>query len=284
MKWVKFTLGPSRSNQSRLLATAGVLACLSCTLQGQSANGVWPPSSDPKIVGPGNLPKPPQVVPPRVVKSASESAQHLELKTVGPGIFDLGGVILDRQQRTVSFPAVLNPDQGLLEYLLVTDYGKKYESLLCTAIEPYRLHMAMLLLDAKSMGTNQLSFQPAPQIHNPADETISGDPILIEVSWVVDGKHVRRPAEDLVYNQQSKSTMRAGFWVYNGSAMWHGTFLAQREGSLVSLVTDRSALANHSGPGHNDDHIWTANTNNLPATHTPVEVTLRLQNTPLNHP
>src|SRR5260370_48800 len=154
MTWIKVTLGPSASNQSLRLATAWLLACLSCSLVGQSADGVRPPSSDPKIVGPGELPKPPPVVPPKVVKSTSESAQHLELKALAPGVFDLGGVILDRQRRTVSFPAVLNPDQGLLEYLLVTDYGKKYESLLSAAIEPYRLHMAMLLLDAKSMGTN----------------------------------------------------------------------------------------------------------------------------------
>jgi hypothetical protein len=71
--------------------------------------------------------------------------------------------------------------------------------------------------------------------------------------------------------------MVSSSWIYNGSAVWNGTFLAQREGSLVSLVTDRSALANYSGPGHDNDHIWTANTNNLPGEHTPVEVTLKLQ-------
>jgi hypothetical protein len=48
-------------------------------------------------------------------------------------------------------------------------------------------------------------------------------------------------------------------------------------GSLISLVTDPVALVNNTGPGHDNDLIWTPNTNNLPPADVPVEVTIRLE-------
>jgi hypothetical protein len=51
-------------------------------------------------------------------------------------------------------------------------------------------------------------------------------------------------------------------------------------GSIVSLVTDPDALANYSGPGHDDDKIWSVNTNGVPRLRTPVRVSITLREAP----
>jgi hypothetical protein len=65
-------------------------------------------------------------------------------------------------------------------------------------------------------------------------------------------------------------------WVYNGSLLEGHSFLAQREGSIVSLVTDPEALINNTGPGRDNDTIWTTRTNNLPLADVPLEVVIKL--------
>jgi hypothetical protein len=222
------------------------------------------------------LPTPPPVIPGPIASIRSEAPSPAALKIIGPGIFELGSVRLNKQQRTVSFPALLNTNMGPQEYFLVTRYGKAHESVLLTDTEPYHIQVAMLLLDATGAGTNTLLEAPSPQVKNPSQKTLPGDKISIEVSWSLNGKEIRHPAEQLVYNEESKSTMRGGTWVYNGSSVWDGKFLAQQDGSIISLVTDATALANNFGSGRDIDKTWTSNTNSLPPANVPVQVTFKL--------
>jgi hypothetical protein len=103
---------------------------------------------------------------------------------------------------------------------------------------------------------------------------------MIEVSWQVDGKTEHHRAEELLYNQENKTAMEQDHWVYNGSAIWDGHFLAQREGSIVSPVTDPVCLANNNGSGHDNDKIWIPNASQLPPTNALVSVTFRLPANP----
>ena len=89
---------------------------------------------------------------------------------------------------------------------------------------------------------------------------------------------MRKRAGELVFNTRSKSPLRKGDWVYNGSLMAGTSFLAQREGSIVSLVTDPEALINNAAAGHDNDTIWIPNTNSLPSATDSVEVTITLTN------
>ena len=71
--------------------------------------------------------------------------------------------------------------------------------------------------------------------------------------------------------------MTPGPWVFNGSRVLEGKFIAQMDGSLVSVMADEYALINNPRPGREQDDIWLVNSNGLPALHTPVEVTLQLR-------
>jgi hypothetical protein len=205
-----------------------------------------------------------------MASGAETTAPHTNapLKAVAPGVFELGKVRLNKTEGSVSFPAVINLSPGLIEYLVVTENGKIHESLLRTEVEPFHIHTAMLLIGAKGAGTNMFPEKPTG--------ALPGDKINLEVSWKIEGKKHNRRGEELVYNGQTKSTMSQGHWIYNGSRIFEGTFIAQQDGSIVSLIEDPDALINNPRPGRESDEIWEVNTNGLPALNSPVEVKLTL--------
>ena len=54
-------------------------------------------------------------------------------------------------------------------------------------------------------------------------------------------------------------------------------FLAQKEGSIVSLIADPAALVNNPRPDRENDELWTLRTPKIPPVGTPVQVTIRLE-------
>jgi hypothetical protein len=75
----------------------------------------------------------------------------------------------------------------------------------------------------------------------------------------------------------TKTNATRGPWTYNGSRVINGTFMAQREASIVALIDDIDAMANNPRPGSDNDQIWQINSNLLPPTNTTVEVTFKLK-------
>jgi hypothetical protein len=189
---------------------------------------------------------------------------------LSPGIYQIGLVRLDKTNKSVQFPAVLNMDHGLIEYLLVTTRGKTHESLLKTEAEPYHIHIAMLLLGAKGAAqTMELSKVPTGEYHvntpgaamNRLAELLKGDPIRIEVSWTNAQGVKKVAAEDCIDNLQTGKTASPGTWNYNGSRVVDGTYMAQQQGSIVAMIDDVDAMINNPRPGHENDQIWQVRTN-----------------------
>lgn len=191
------------------------------------------------------------------------------LRQVGPGIFELGKVRLDKNRRTVSFPAVLNMDAGLIEYLVVTESGKTHESLVRTDVAPYQIHLAMLLLGARGTGTNAF-----PENHA---APLPGDAVRIDLVWKLDGKEQRLAAEATLRNRETHAAVSSGAWTYTGSRVIEGTFLAQEVGSIVSLIEDPDALINNPRPGRENDELWEIRPRGLPPLDAPIEVILKLE-------
>ena len=200
-----------------------------------------------------------------VPTSLLADSTNLPIKEIAPGQFQLGSVILNKEQRAIRFPATVNMTNGLIEYLVVTGTGKLHESILKTETVPSQIHVAMLLLGATDSSTNRSS------------TNILGDELSIEVGWKTDGLEKRVRAEQLVFNSETKSVMSKGRWIYNGSKVIDGTFIAQRDGSIVSIIADPLALANSSQRNRDNDEIWSVSTNAVPPLNTPVEITLKLE-------
>ena len=150
-------------------------------------------------------------------------------------------------------------------YPVHNGYGP-HESLLRTDAEPFQIHAAMLLLNAKGAGTNAFALDPA--------QPLPGDRLAIEVKWKSSEKPT--PLARFVYNRQSKTAMESR-WAYTGSHFEQGQFIAQRDGSIVSLINDPDALMNYAGPGRDNDDIWDIIGKDLPPLGTEAEVTVSLK-------
>ena len=191
------------------------------------------------------------------------------IREIESGVFQLGTVLLNKSERAVTIPAVINMTQGPIEYLLVHETGKIHESVLRTAAEPLHVHLAWLLLQsqrtAPTGNTNQ--GQAARDLHGPA--------ATLSVTWTNASGAKSFAAEALVFNSSTASPMSRGPWICNGSRVIEGTFLAQRDGSIVSVITDPDALINSLRPGRDRDDIWFTNTNTVPPINSPVTVTIR---------
>jgi hypothetical protein len=204
----------------------------------------------------------------------------MPIREISPGVYQLGEVRIDKEQRTISFPARLNMNEGPMEYFLVTSWGKTHESIFKTDTEPFRIHLAMLLLDTNAAATNSGTNGPAVSVggfvSHPPNIRLPGEPVSIELKWTADGRETRKRAEEMIFNSEQKSVMRVGDWVYTGSRVADGLFLAEIDGSVISLVTDGEALINNEGIGHDNDTIWIPNTNNLPPSNAAVTVSIKL--------
>lgn len=211
---------------------------------------------------PGMMPPPPQPgeLPDRHTFRVSPVEQ------VAPGLYRVGDIMINKKEQTVSFPAEVNMDKGLLEYVLVRTGGKTHESLLRTRVEPYNLQVACLLLGIEGTST-PLAFQGAP-------ETPKGDPVALSIhlptgtpikpeQWMV--KTVDGANRDL-------TDLR---WVFTGSIVSGGRFAAQAEGSIIAVFHDPAAMVDNASAGGESDKIWFVKEGTVPPVGTPVTLVIR---------
>jgi hypothetical protein len=210
-------------------------------------------------------------------------------KEISPGIFEFGAVRLDKNTGTVTFPAKVNMNDGLVEYLMVSPQGATHESILVSDVAPQEVHMAMLLLGAKGMAAPKDGRTPgridaeflarAPKL--------TGDKIFLTARWKDSaGKGHSAPVErwlarKIFTPKKPTKTVTAedGPWLYTGSYFYEDRFLAQVEGAFAAVVTFPSALINNPRTGSNDDHMWFVKTEAIPPVGTPVEFIIKLEPT-----
>lgn len=190
------------------------------------------------------------------------------LRPTGSNTFALGPVELDVRERRVSFPAVVNMEAGLIEYLLVTTSGKTHESLLRTDVAPHQIQLALLLLGARGAGTNAFPDSPT--------QPLPGEPVTLELVWTQAGQPKRVRAEQAVRDRRRRSPAAEGPWVYTGSRVVEGVFVAELVGSIVAVMEDPDALINNPRPGREDDENWEIQPGVMPPLETPVRVVIKL--------
>lgn len=219
---------------------------------------------------------------------AQEAPRFQAPKEVGPGLYEVGTVRIDKNANAVTVPAKVNMVDGLVEYLCVTSKGSTHESVLVSDAGPQNVHVAMLLLGAK--GTAPKEGQQAPgQIdaeYLAKLPKLVGDRVSLSVRWKdKEGKEQTAPAERWIMqrivakNKPAKETpMSDGPWLYNGSFLHEGRFVAEGQGVYAAVNTFPSALINNPRPGANDDKLWFANQKAMPPVGTPVDFVIKLEN------
>ncbi len=189
------------------------------------------------------------------------------IEKISPGIFRIGEIQIHKKAGSITFPAQVNMDKGLLEYLLVQSQGKTHESLLRTDVEPYYLNIAFLLLGFE--GTDQ------PLTEQGSEQIPGGEPVEISVIFHDGSKNQTVPAESWLETRTDKTVLPVSLtWKYTGSQIMSGAFQAQAQGSIAAIFHDPVALIDHDGEGGVNDEIWFVNEEATPPAGTPVTVTI----------
>ena len=198
--------------------------------------------------------------------TGDQAVQFSTTQQTGTGYFRVGDVLVNKAERSISFPAEVNMDKGMLEYLLVHRKGKTHESLLRTLVEPYNLQVAFLLLGFVATD-KQLAGQgdPTPP---------TGERVRITIISDTGPRKVVIPVEKWLLNKFGAVVrdVEPMNWVYSGSYSIQGRFMSQESGSIIAIWHDPFALIDNASPGGNSNAIWFVKTGTVPAVGTPVEV------------
>jgi hypothetical protein len=226
-----------------------------------------PPTTPPAATAPATAPGPePAKAPPALVQLDANR-------------FKIGEIEFDKQTRAIRFPAILNQREGLLEYVLVGDKGKVHESLLRTAINATHLNIVLKLL----------RYQNSPELFGLRDEEgfpnglfPAVDPKIkaaaraeLRMIWKGEEKEQSATVNELITTQPEERTMPPGPWVYGGSVVYEGRFIAAETGDLIAIQTNEAAIFNYPGANRDNDEVWFPAAKLLPALGAEVTVEIR---------
>lgn len=198
-----------------------------------------------------------------------------KINKLSDGVYEFGSIMIDRKKNHLSIPAVTNQINGLVEYGLVHENGKIHESLFRTTIRPQVFQTSLLLLKAKpveSFFENLWSEDPKPIEYTEKC-------LEIDVLWENNGTNYEKKFEKFSINQNRKVSMDKKSFIFTGSRMIEGTFLAESSGSILAIYADENAILNNSDFDSANDDVWTANEEEMPPLECPVTIRFHL---PLN--
>ena len=211
---------------------------------------------------------------PQRVEHESPLLKDLKVERVDSNLLKIGLVTINQATRSIRFQASVNMNQGPVEYLVVAENGKLHEAVFMTKASLRDIHLAMVLLGVKPGG-----FMPKADKSLTVPEESS---VNASVEWEGNGPIVKHPLTSIILlagenpNAAAIRTLDEGVWLYNGSKFDAGGFQALREGSVISLIADDSALVNNPGSDRTRDDIHLPNTLLLPPMGTPVSIILTL--------
>ncbi|MBN2450694.1 MAG: hypothetical protein JXR77_09910 [Lentisphaeria bacterium] len=174
------------------------------------------------------------------------------------------GIRVDPAARTVSFAGVRNLAEGVLEVIVATPKGRLHEALFKADVSPLKLQAVLYTLDLDN--GPRLAGQDARR----------GDLVDIDIEYRdAEGKTVREPVENWIVDTASGKPMVRTGWVFTGSVMRDGAFLAEEEGNICINYSVGSTILDSPDPRSVDDTIHTVNGGRAdPPVGTPVTIIL----------
>ena len=85
----------------------------------------------------------------------------------------------------------------------------------------------------------------------------------MEFLFVEEGKDPR-PGYEFIIDGENAEPMAPGDWIYTGSTIEEGNFLAEGEGSIIAIYLDHIAMFNMTRDGADIDERWGANGDAIP--------------------
>lgn len=204
-------------------------------------------------------------------KAADEKPAMVKLDD---GRMKFGDIIFDPKTRQVRVPCSINMNEGLLEFAVVHENGKIHESLLITKCNPLHINVVMKLLRyvaseelyaiEREPGVLTGKFPEVPEATKKAAR------VALKIEWQKDGKTHTVSMADCIMHAETTQPMTQEPWVYGGSMVYEGAFLAEQTGDIASIFVSRGSLILYPGKQNDNDEVWLANPKRLPAQGTNV--------------
>ena len=189
-----------------------------------------------------------------------------EAVRLGENLYRIGRVAVDTKKREVTIRGWVNMNDGLIEYLACSAGGKLHESVLVLDTKPIHLQVALILLGLEAKG--DFEFQGDPRLPK-------GDPVEIWVNWKENGKEKLVRAEEMIYNLKEDKLVPQTHWVFTGSMIYQGRYIAEIEKSLIATYHDPAAIINNPLPEGIDDTFYKVNSTLVPKRGTPITLTIK---------
>jgi hypothetical protein len=209
-------------------------------------------------------------VPFKTTLFSEEVLKYPKIFRTNTGSYQFGLIEIDQKKRQFSFPAVCNQTSGLVEYALVHENGKTHESILRTKVSPNLIHATLLLLKEN----------PRPDffryIEKNSTKLMQMPAIQIFVEWEHNGSFHQALINSMVLNQTDDRELNESAFVFTGSKVVEGTYLAEMDGSIIAIYHDSRATLNSRDIHSNSDDVWIANESKVPPKNLPVLVRFQL--------
>ena len=182
------------------------------------------------------------------------------------GDIAIGKVKVLRRSRELAFPAEACVTVGDLEVLICTERGRAYESLLKTAVDPYNVQLALLLLGGVNGSRLNLNSGTTPKQGTLLD-------IFIRLP---DGTSF--PVERWIKNKRTLKNKKRIGWVFVGSSFaGDKSCLATKEGNVVNTWSFGNTILDNPAQTGDSDDFFEAFTENIPEKITAVTVLMKLK-------
>src|SRR5207248_7137329 len=96
-----------------------------------------------------------------------------DAERISDNVYRIGKVIVDLKARTVTCPAKINMQRGLVEYLAVATRGKLHESVLEVDARPLHIQLALILLGLEPRGGLRYQGDTKQPLGSPVDIWVS---------------------------------------------------------------------------------------------------------------
>ncbi len=208
-------------------------------------------------------------------EQAAAAATAPTVEDLGDNRYRLGTIEFNGKTREIRVPTLVNMSEGILEYAVVHGDGKIHESLLVTDVPPSQLQVVMKLCRYQD-GEGDVfdAFFPEEEKKGAAGARDRGEAVALTVEWEVDGEHKAKPLSDWIFDRKREAAMLDEPWIYSGSYIYEGIFMADADGLLVAIYLTRGALLNTMTEGSDNDERWLAHAEATPEIGTPVTLVL----------
>lgn len=176
-------------------------------------------------------------------QSGTKKVTKAPVQKIRDGVYRVGQIEVDTIKKELNVTGKINDNVTVLEFVANSTGGQKaYESAITIDTDGVTFNTALLLLglDPSHSLVPKQHFDPiAPK----------GDPVEIWVSWDFPTGVKRVRIEQLLYDERTKTTMPEGPWVYTGSKMYDGKYMADIDGVLIGFVHSPSPVIENPRKG-----------------------------------